>query len=107
MRGEGEIREGEEGIRWRHSPGLPVAELAAPSASVKWERRTEGSGSACAMRLVCTSLYTEARRPGVGPLAEAPLEVATAAAAMRCDAPARVVTRDLEEYAFGRRDGGR
>lgn len=64
-----------------HSPGLPAAELAGPSTTAKLEWRTEGRGSACRSRLVCTSLYTEASRPGAGPFA-APLDV-TAAAAMR------------------------
>lgn len=66
-----------------HSPGLPAAELAGPSTTEKLERRTEGRGSACTRRLVCTSLYTDASRPGAGPFATAapPLDV-TAAAAM-------------------------
>ena len=71
--------------RTGHSPGLPAAELAGPSTTEKLERRTEGSGSACRSRFVCTSLYTEASRPGAGPpfAATAPPLDVTAAAAMR------------------------
>ena len=65
---------------------MPAAELAGPSTTEKSERRTEGRGSACRRRLVCTSLYTEAGCPGDGLFAAAalPLDVTAAVATAIC-----------------------